>query len=44
MLIFRLARWFDFTNLITENKKSQQCVLYTGLLNSGYFLEPVARN
>ena len=43
---------FDFTNLITEKKNSQQyVVLYTemsyntGLLNSGYSLAgPVAKN
>ena len=47
---FGVARWFDFTNFITEKKVIAICravyrnVLYPGLLNCGYFLEPVARN
>jgi len=43
---FRVARWFDFTNFITEKKNHSNMLcyrphsneLYTGMLNSGYFL------
>jgi len=46
---FKVARWFDFTNFITEQKITATCCairrngLYTGILNSGYLLSGTCR-
>ena len=46
---FKVGRWFDFTNFITEKKITAICWptrgngLYTGILNSGYLLFETCR-